>query len=457
NEKSILQAHFVYGDMNYQTPGGLTKAEYNSNARQSRPGTDNAKATFYAKTLLAGFSLEQKINERWENNTSVYAAYSQNRNPNLRNYSRTSEPHLGGRTLFKFNKKIENTIITLNTGAEFQQGFNTLRVYENKQGEPGKLQTDDEIYNTQGFIFFQANVETHNGWIATLGASINENKLNFQRLSTTPAEKESRNFKNELAPRLALLKKINNSISVYGNVAKGFAAPATAEILPSTDIFNTTLQAESGINYELGTKGSFLKNKLFVDINAFYYNLKNAIVQKRDAGGADYFENAGSAKQKGLESYVSYEIFNSNQGFWKYGLAYVSHTWNNFHYDKYQQLDKDYSGNKIPGVAAQTLAAGMDIATRPGLYANVTFFYSGKIALNDANSDYAKPYNLLGLKIGYKTALSQKTQLDIMAGAQNIFDEKYSLGNDINGFGGRFYNVAPGRNFYVGIAFSFNK
>ncbi|MEO6135104.1 MAG: TonB-dependent receptor plug domain-containing protein, partial [Ginsengibacter sp.] len=42
NEKSILQAHFVYGDMNYQTPGGLTKAEYNSNARQSRPGTDNA-------------------------------------------------------------------------------------------------------------------------------------------------------------------------------------------------------------------------------------------------------------------------------------------------------------------------------------------------------------------------------------------------------------------------------
>lgn len=454
---STLQSHFIYSDMQYQTPGGLTRAEYDLNARTSRPGTDAAKATFYAKTLLAGFSLEQNISDAWKNHTSVYAAYSQNRNPNLRNYSRTSEPDLGGRTLFQFTKNIKGSVFTLNTGAEFQQGFNTLRVYKNNNGEPGELQTDDEIYNTQGFIFLQGNLETQKGWVFTAGASINENKLDFKRFSTTPAETESRNFKNEIAPRLAILKKINKTFSVYGNIARGFSAPATSEILPSTDIFNTTLQAESGTNYELGAKGSFLNNKLYVDVNAFYYGLRNAIVQKRDAGGADFFENAGSAKQKGLESYVSYEIFNSNLQFFKYGLVYVSHTWNNFHYDKYQQLDKDYSGNKMPGVAAQTVAAGLDINTRPGLYGNVTFFYSGKIALDDANTNYSSPYNLLGLKIGYKALIIKKTQVELFAGSQNIFDEKYSLGNDINAFGGRFYNVAPGRNFYTGLTFTFNK
>lgn len=457
NEKSKLNAHFLFGDMYYQTPGGLTKAEYDVNARSARPGTGEAKAGFYAKTFLAGFSVEQKFNAEWKNTTSVYGAYSQNRNPNLRNYSRTSEPHFGGRTLFQFNKTISNSLFTFNTGAEFQQGFNTLRVYKNNNGEPGELQTDDEIYNTQGFIFFQANVDTQNGWIFTLGASVNESKLDFKRFSTTPAETEKRNFRNEIAPRFALLKKINKTVSVYGNIARGFSAPTASELLPSTDIFNTTLQAESGTNYELGTKGSFLNDKLYVDMNAFYYQLKNAIVQKRDAGGADYFDNAGSATQKGLETYISYGLINNNQHFFNYGFAYLSHTWNNFHYGKYQPLDKDYSGNKMPGVAAQTVAAGFDINTKPGLYANATFFYSGKIALSDDNSVYASPYHLAGIKLGYKTWLTQKNQLELFAGAQNIFDEKYSLGNDMNAFGGRYYNVAPGRNYYAGIAFRFNK
>jgi iron complex outermembrane receptor protein len=463
SEKTSIQSHFLYGDMYYQTPGALTKSEYDANAKSARPhagmspSADEAKAAFYLKTFLAGISLDQTISTNWKNSTSIYGAYSQNRNPNFRNYSRTSEPHFGGRTVFNYTKDLDKILLTLNAGAEYQQSFNTLRVYNNNAGEVGSLQTDDEIYNQQGFVFLQANADFPHGWSLTAGASVNESNLDFKRFSTTPAESEKRNFKNEIAPRFAILKKINNTFSVYGSVARGFSAPTTAEVLPSTDIFNTTLQAESGVNYEAGTKGNFLRNKLYVDINAFFYRLKNAIVQKRDASGGDYFDNAGSANQNGLESYVSYEVINNARQFFNYGFAYISHTWNNFHYDDYKQTDNDYSGNKLPGVAAQTVAAGFDINTKIGLYANTTFFYSGRIALNDANSAYADPYNLLGLKVGYKTFLSKEIQLELFTGAQNIFDEKYSLGNDINAFGGRYYNVAPGRNFYAGIALQFNK
>jgi iron complex outermembrane receptor protein len=34
-------------------------------------------------------------------------------------------------------------------------------------------------------------------------------------------------------------------------------------------------------------------------------------------------------------------------------------------------------------------------------------------------------------------------------------DEVYSLGNDINAAGGRYYNVAPAKNWYVGVAVQF--
>ncbi|MDQ6761059.1 MAG: TonB-dependent receptor, partial [Bacteroidota bacterium] len=186
------------------------------------------------------------------------------------------------------------------------------------------------------------------------------------------------------------------------------------------------------------------------------YHLKNAIVQRRDAAGADYFENAGSAKQNGLETFLSYKIIDKEQLFFNHLEMYISDTWNNFHYKNFKQLANDYSGNQLPGVAPNTVAAGLDVDTRLGLYSNATFFYSDRIALNDANSNYASSYNLLGIRLGIKRMLSKKIQLQIFIGAENIFDEKYSLGNDINAAGGRYYNAAPGRNYYAGISLGFN-
>jgi hypothetical protein len=39
----------------------------------------------------------------------------------------------------------------------------------------------------------------------------------------------------------------------------------------------------------------------------------------------------------------------------------------------------------------------------------------------------------------------------------NAFDVQYSLGNDINAAAGRYYNAAPGINYYGGIRIEFGK
>ena len=123
----------------------------------------------------------------------------------------------------------------------------------------------------------------------------------------------------------------------------------------------------------------------------------------------------------------------------------------NFHYKNFKQLAADYSGNKIPGVAAQTLAAGFDVSTKAGLYANTNFFYSGPIALNDANSEYAGSYNLVHMRTGYKAIIKNIMSIELFGGVENVFDVTYSLGNDLNAFGGRYYNAAAGRNYFVGL------
>ncbi len=459
SETGKIQAHFFYSNLYYQTPGALTQNEYNITPRSARPhagafpSADEAKAAFYAKTFFAGVSMDQKINDSWKNTTTVYGAYSQNRNPNFRNFSVTSEPHFGGRTNFQFVKKGAKMLFTLNTGAEFQQSFNSQRVYNNNSGISGALQTDDDIFNTQGFIFLQANAIWTNGWSLTLGASVNESTLNFKRYTTSPPDVEKRNFKNQVAPRVALLKKINDHIRLYTSVSRGFSPPSTAEVLPSTNVFNKTLQAESGIDYEVGAKAAFLQNRLYIDINSFIYQLRNAIVQKRDVTGGDYFENAGASTQNGLESYISYQLISTNHGFINESIFYVSDTWNNFHYKNFKQLNIDYSGNKIPGIARHTIASGIEASSKVGLYANANLFYSSRIYLNDANTSIASPYTLLGFKTGYKFGLNKKTAFNFYIGVQNILNEKYSLGNDVNAAGGRYFNAAPVTNYYGGVIF----
>ena len=154
---------------------------------------------------------------------------------------------------------------------------------------------------------------------------------------------------------------------------------------------------------------------------------------------------------------MSYELINSEYHFLDHAYLYASNTWNDFHYVQYKQLGINYAGNKLPGVAPETITAGIDLNTKNGLYLNGTYFFSDRIAMDDANSAFANSYNLIGLRIGYKKYISKETRMEIFAGAENILNEKYSLGNDINATGGRYYNVAAGRNFYAGVTFRFNK
>ena len=134
----------------------------------------------------------------------------------------------------------------------------------------------------------------------------------------------------------------------------------------------------------------------------------------------------------------------------------MSYTWNKFNYDDFKQSTTDFSNKQLPSVAPNTVTAALDLVTKPGIYINFSYFYSDPIALNDANTDFASSYNLLGGRLGWRKNISKKFILDLFAGADNLFDVTYSLGNDINATGGRYYNVAAGRNYYAGIAMNFN-
>ena len=462
SDKGKIAAHFLWGDLFYQTPGALTKTEYLTTPTAARPrvgqtpGAAENKAAIYQKLFLAGVSFKQKFNEHWQNTTSFYGAATRLLNPTTRNYGRTSEPNTGGRSFFQYDKKIgAASKFNLVTGIEFQEGISSVRIYANKNGNTDTLQTDDEINNKVFFAFTQATLELPHSWFVTTGISLNSQHITITRLSTVPVKNQSRKYKNEPAPRIAVLKQLTKKLSAYGSVSKGFSPPTTAEILPSSGVISTDLNPEKGISYEAGFRGTFNNGRIYFDINAFRFGLNNTIVQRRDAGGADYFVNAGSTKQKGVESFVSWQVTSNPNQFLSNTKISLSHTWNDFKYKNFKQLTSDFSGKKLPGAAQHAVAAGISLETKPGIYAHINYYYSDPIPLNDANTEFASSYNLLGARMGWKKNLHPKVLMELFMAADNIFDVQYSLGNDINAFSGRYYNAAPGFNFSGGISLQF--
>jgi iron complex outermembrane recepter protein len=461
NEKQQLSASVLYGDLYYQTPGGLTAAQFNANPRGARPAAgafpsaDGAQAAIYQKTFLAGITHQYRFTENFQNTSVVYGAFSNIKNPTFRNYERRSEPHVGGRTVFTLNKQWQQTSMQVSFGGEGQRGFFNTKTFSNAGGNPDTVQTDDDIDNYIYSGFVQTDIHLPGDWSFSAGVSINRSSITITRLTGSETGKLTANFNSEWAPRIALSKKLLPGLLLYASLSRGFSPPGTAEILPSTSIINTSLQAEHGLNYEAGFKSSWLQQRLYVEVNAFYYQLKNAIVQRRDASGADYFTNAGSTRQRGIESQASYQLLPASHRFVSNARLWVSHTYNRFRYHDFKVIANDYSGNKLPGVAANTVAAGLDVTTRPGWYVNLTWYYSDPIALNDANTDMATSYHLAGGRTGWRTSLSKSITMDLFAGVDNVFDVTYSLGNDINATGGRYYNAAQGVNYYGGVSFQY--
>lgn len=454
--KTVLKTTFLYSRLFYETPGGLTRAEYEAAPRSARPagggfpGAEAAKASIRQNTFLAGLSYRQQLSQYFSNSTSAYGMFTAMDNPAIRNYGRTREPHAGGRTVFRFLKEQKAGRLQLTAGAEVQQSFSSTAVFKNRGGEADTLQTMDDIPTRQSLLFFQVSFEKK-GWELTAGTSLNYLDIKFTRSFPQPLPQQERSFSAQLAPRFSLARHLK-TITVYGAVAKGFSPPTTAELLPSGSAVNLSLNAEEGVNYELGFRGA-LKDLSF-DVNAFFFRLQNTIVQRRDAGGGDFYFNSGSTSQEGVETVIHYP-FLKNISASKQSRFWLSHAWHRFRYKDFKQLNNDYSGHRLPGTPPHTVAAGFDVNTTGGLLAMVSYCFNDRLPLNDANTEYAGAYHLLSARLGFEKPVGNHNKIKLVAGAENLLNQKYSLGNDLNAANGRYYNAAAGRNFYASLLIQF--
>ena len=447
-----LSATVLYTDLFYETPGGLNKAQFDADPEQARPpspvtrGAVEQQAAVTNKTGYIGLSDDYQWNENWSTQTGIYGSLTAFENPTIRNYEIRDEQNFGMRsqTEYVFAKKLKGKI-TL--GGEYQYFSSPLTVYGNTYGVIDTVQTDDKLKSRLFLFFGQAELNLGSNFFLTFGASANFLKYRFTTLHPQPVIKQNRTFDPVLSPRLALMKKFN-LISVYASISQGFSPPSLAEVRPSAGTYNNDLNSERGLNYEIGFRGKLAGGQLRYDITGYDFRLDETIVIQRTSDGAEYFVNAGKTSQRGLEGTLSYHPDLISKSF---DLSlWASYTYNHYRFRDYENDGNDFSGNRLTGIAPTVALWGLDVGFK-GFYLNATANYTDALPLNDANSVYASEYFLLGSRIGYRSKALQKVRFEVFAGIDNALDKRYSLGNDLNAIGGRYYNAAPPRNYYLGL------
>ena len=452
--RSHTEATLLFTDLFYETPGALTFAEYQQNPLAARPaspvfpGAEAAKASISQQSFLLGLTHKTKFSAAWNNISSVYAFLNHTKNPTVQNYEKKREPHFGLRSVFDYEFSMGDFLFTLHQGIEMQQGIFNYRTYTNDAGRADSLFNREALKIQQGMLFAQLDAYYKN-WIFNLGASFNVVHMDMNRTQGQWLGHAKKNLQT-IAPRVAIGYKTGRNTSVYLNLSDGFSPPAADEVFADNHINNLELKAETSRNIELGTRGHFMKGWMDFDLSFFESRIQNGIVTRRDAGGGNYFVNAGKMKQQGFEGQIGYEIPMKPNRFLSRLKLRTAFSFYDFIYQSFEQSGEVFTGNKMPGVAPQNFSFLTDFYFKKSMSLHFTYAYTAPIFLNDANSSRAEKYSLLSLKWKYEIGLS-KNSLQVFAGVDNLTDQQYSLGNDINGFGGRFYNLAPGRSFYAGL------
>ncbi|WP_210518915.1 TonB-dependent receptor family protein [Hymenobacter terricola] len=466
--KTTLAAHLLYTDISYQLPGGLTRAQFGADPRQARPGTATAPGTvaqqaFYAsRTGLLGLTHEYKFTDKLELQTTLYGSGTTIHTPYLVDYESNVAVGAGGRTALSYRTALAGRVLRLQGGGEFQASFTDGRSYVNNGGTPGALRYDDEITTTTGFVFAQADYSLPADLLLTVAASYNRLHYGIERVSDAVAKPNAyrfaRDFQPQVSPRIALLREFSPNLSVYASVSTGFSPPTTDEIRTSDGSLNGDLQAERGTSYEVGTRGNFFSNQLRYEVNVFDLELRQTIVSSTTDQGIVVFRNTGSTHQRGLEAALSgwlWQAAAAEAGANPPGLrAWASYAYNDFRFGSYPSGSADLSGNRLTGTTPHTLSEGLDFSERQGLYFSPSLSHQARVVLNDANTEEAAGYWVFGARGGWRRILAGHLETNIYAGIDNATNRSYSLGNDLNAFGGRYFQPAPGRAWYGGAQLS---
>lgn len=225
--------------------------------------------------------------------------------------------------------------------------------------------------------------------------------------------KDKKTWKTFL-PKMALAYKINDNLSSYISVSKGYM-PGGFNYSPSNNKSEeNTFEAQKSINYEIGIR--YIANDFTFNTNIFRMDIKDIHIHYMDSNNNFFSTNAKKAHSYGLEFEGNYFLTDNLSLSSSFGLIQAK-------YDDYTDGIRKYDNEDIQNTPKYTGTLGLSYYSNKGLYGRLDLYSQGSSKFFDKAKSRmlkAKGGSTLNSKIGYKIK-----NFDIYVYAKNLTNEEY--------------------------------
>jgi len=333
-------------------------------------------------------------------------------------------------------------------GVESERQKDARERHDNLEGEIGALIVDqDEIFGMLGVYVLQ-DIQLNANW--SLDASVRMDFLKVEAVDQFLGDgDDAGEIKwDHLSPSLGVNYHLGKQQYLVASAGHSFETPALSELSNNPDGsggFNLDLSPQQANHYELGWKG---RSGLWgYQLSAFHIDLQNELLpfEIENFPGRTFYRNAGTSDRTGLELAWNGMIA-------KHLKLLGSFTYSDFSFADYQVGEDDFSGNQLSGIPKYFGSLGLIYEGAQGAFFATDFLSTGKLYADDANATSVEGYGLLHLRGGWKFDFN-RTNLKVHFGIKNATNTSYYDNIRINAFGGRFYEPAPGRQYFGGFVF----
>lgn len=450
-----------------QDPLGMTRSTMNTNRRS----VETVANTYNTRKGLgqdqAGLSLSRAMDD---GASLVASAYAGRRN--VRQYlsipysTQSSNTHgggvvdlgrdFGGASLrYARPVSVAGMPSTLTLGTEIEGQRERRTGYMNVYGVQGSLKRDedDSVVSTGAYALIETELSQQ--WLATLGGRTSRVAFTTEDffIATGNSDDSGKRNYSAFTPSAGLLYRASPTVSVYGNLGRGFETPTFAELAYQTSGtgLNFALKPAQSLLAETGIKARLGEN-LRINAALFQNDTRDEIVIESNSGGRATYKNAGRARRQGVEFSAEARLLR--------GLdAYLAWTWVDARFrDDFTSVRNTpgvavsiNAGNRIPGIARGNLYGELRWRDRvSGFSATLEMQRKEQVMASDDNTESADGYTLANLVLGFSQGGSNWRISEFMR-IDNLADKQYIGSVIVNDGNLRFFEPSPGRSVMLGV------
>ncbi len=355
--------------------------------------------------------------------------------------------------------KLAGTPFTVSGGVDYDRMKERRSGYLNNFGATGALKRNEDnvVSNTD----FYAQAEWQPIKDLNLLGGLRHSSVRFKSTDyfivpgapNNPDDSGTQDY-SRTTPAFGATYKITPLLNIYANVGKGFETPTFAELAyrpGGATGLNFALAPANSLHKEIGLK-TLLGDHGRLNVAIFRIDVTNEIVVNSNAGGRSDFKNAPGTRREGLElgwgqkfpmgfeAAISYTLLNA-----RFTQPFTTVT------GTPAVTVNVPAGSKLPGIAGSNLFG--ELVWRHaanGFYAGAEVRNSGKVWVNDQNSEFAGDYTVVNLKAGLQQRGSN-WKLSEFVRVDNAGNKHYIGSVIVAEANNRYYEPAPGRNYMIGI------